>query len=398
MNQPSGTDTSATRSRQMTLAVVGPVWPYRGGIAQYATRLNHALRPLLAKLEQVSFRRQYPRWLYPGNRDTEPGTDGRLDADVHYVLDPLSPLSWRRAIRLIGQRRCDAVIIHYWTLFWAPVFALMACVLRKRGVLVAFLCHNLADHDAGGIKVRLSNWMVSRADAYIVHSADQARALERLRPGAALLQRLHPIYDRFPRPTVKLPVRGRLEVLFFGFIRSYKGLPVLLEALRLLDDEEVHVTIVGESWDREDGARIEALRRQTRVNVEARLEYVDDETAAAYFDRADVVVLPYLNATGSGVVALAYHYGKPVIASAVGGLRDAVLPGTTGWLIEPGSAAELCDTLRSTCRNSTMAMKEGIASFVSENSWDGFASQVIDFIASTSDTIGRAPFTPASTR
>lgn len=186
-------------------------------------------------------------------------------------------------------------------------------------------------------------------------------------------------------------------MLSYAFVRKYKGLPVLLEALRLFVDEDVDITIVGESWGREDGARIEALRRQTRVNVEA-IECVDDETAAAYFDRTDVIVLPYLNATGNVVVSLAYHYGKLLIASAVGDLRDAVLPGTTSWLVDPGSAAEVYGSLRSTSLNSIIAMKEGIASFVNKNSWGGFAALVIDFIASASDTVGRAPFTPASTR
>ena len=363
------------------LAVVGPVWPYRGGIAHYATRLNRALRDLVGALGQVSFHRQYPAWLYPGNGDTEPGAGGGRDPDVDYVLDPLSPASWWRALSLIRARRCEVVIFHWWTLFWAPVFALMATVLRRRKVRVVFLCHNLADHDARGLKVRISNWLVSRADAYIVHSAEQAAALAALRPDAPVLQRLHPIYDRFPAPASELPPRGRLEVLFFGFIRPYKGLPVLLEALHLLDDPDVFVTIVGESWDPEEQRRLEAAHDRTRTRLESRLEYVDDATAAAYFARADVVVLPYLNATGSGVVALAYHYGKPVIASAVGGLKDAVVPGATGWLVEPGSAQVLCDTLRGLDRSSAMAMKEGIASFVEENSWEAFAGHVVGFVS-----------------
>lgn len=371
--------TEAT-SMGVNLAVVGPVWPYRGGIAQYATRLNRALRQLTSALEVVSFRKQYPQWLYPGSSDIEPGADGQRLPDVDYVLAPFSPIGWWRATNLILQRRCTGVVFHWWTLFWAPVFALMARRLRGRGVRVAFLCHNLSDHGATGLKVRLTNWMLSQADAYIVHSSEQAASLAKLRPDAPCLQRLHPIYDRFPSASRKLPKRGRLEVLFFGFIRPYKGLNVLLDAIQELDDREVFVTIVGESWDLDESASIEAVRKRMGANLEVRLEYVADEVAATYFDRADIVVLPYLSATGSGVVALAYRYGKPVLASEVGGLKDAVVPGSTGWLVPPGSTTEISSILRSTDRDSAAMMKDGIDAFVEENSWDTLAQHVVRFI------------------
>lgn len=362
------------------LALIGPTWPYRGGIAQYNTRLKQALEPLVAGLVTISFKRQYPRWLYPGQSDIEHGAEGKREPGVQYVLDPFSPGSWAQAVELVIQSGCTCAIFHWWTLFWAPAFALMAWRLRKRGVRVVFLCHNLADHDANGLKAQLAKRLLSSAQAYIVHSTDQAAALANLRPEVPVLRRLHPVYDRFPAPKRLLPKRGRLEILFFGFIRPYKGLNVLLDAVESMADNELFLTVVGESWEQADSAAIEASSERLGDNLEAHLKYVDDEDAAAYFARADIVALPYLSATGSGVVALAYHYRKPVVASRVGGLKDAVLEGTTGWLVLPGSSTELASALRGISREAAAELARGIDELVAENTWDALAENICRFI------------------
>src|SRR5690606_32950656 len=295
--EPGPRETAGSHAAPLSLALIGPIWPYRGGIAQYNTSLKRALGPRVARLVAISFKRQYPRWLYPGQSDVERDTDGQRDPDAYYLLDPLSPLSWKRTVDMVAASGCTCVIFHWWTLFWAPVFALIARQLRKRGIRVVFLGHNLADHDAGRTKARLANRLLSSADAYIVHSTEQAAAIGALRPDAPVLHRLHPVYDRFPAPRGLLPKRGRLEVLFFGFIRPYKGLTVLLEAVESMADDGVFLTVVGECWDQADGKAIESSRQRLGTNLEVRLEYVDDAQAAEYFARADVVALPYLDAT-----------------------------------------------------------------------------------------------------
>jgi glycosyltransferase involved in cell wall biosynthesis len=378
--EPGPRETAGSHAAPLSLALIGPIWPYRGGIAQYNTSLKRALGPRVARLVAISFKRQYPRWLYPGQSDVERDTDGQREPDAYYLLDPLSPLSWKRTVDMVAASGCTCVIFHWWTLFWAPVFALIARQLRKRGIRVVFLGHNLADHDAGRTKARLANRLLSSADAYIVHSTEQAAAIGALRPDAPVLHRLHPVYDRFPAPRGLLPKRGRLEVLFFGFIRPYKGLNVLLEALESMADDGVFLTVVGECWDQADGKAIESSRQRLGTNLEVRLEYVDDAQAAEYFARADVVALPYLDATGSGVVALAYHYRTPVLATRVGGLKDAVVEGSTGWLVAPGSPADLAGTLGRITRESAAGLAQGIEDFVARNTWDALADDICGFV------------------
>jgi glycosyltransferase involved in cell wall biosynthesis len=343
----------------------------------------------MADLQVLSFSRQYPKWLYPGESDKEPGENPAREPGVSYVIDALSPLSWHRAANAVIAKGCDHAILTWWTLFWAPAFAYIAWRLRRHGIRTSFLCHNLSDHDSKGLKSAISRWLLSSADSYIVHASEQSGALLRLHPAKPVLQRPLPIFDHFPAPSKVLPKRGRLEVLFFGFIRPYKGLDVLLDAMELLGDSGVYLTIAGEMWGQDE--RISSASGIKGANIETCLEYVDSGVAAAYFARADIVVLPYLTATGSGVVALAYHYRKPVLASKVGGLEDVVAQGETGWLVAPGSARALADALAAIDRETAASLEQPIETFVAEHSWDNMAAAVLEFSASPLHKRGSDP-------
>lgn len=358
------------------IALIGPVAPLRGGIAQYTTQLHEALGSV-SELQTVSFKRQYPGWLYPGASEKAPDGPQQVPG-VRYELDVYNPFTWRRAADRIAKNGCDVAILDWWTLFWQPGFAYIARRLRRRGVKTVFLCHNLFDHDAHGLKRRLSELLLKQADAYIVQAAEQQALLAQIKPDAPSLLRIHPIYTRFPEPTRQLPRRGRLELLFFGFIRPYKGLDLLVQALARLHDSEVYLTVVGEPWKDADRLKQELLGAGV-PNLELHLEYVTDAEAADYFVRADAVMLPYRSATGSGVVAVAYHYGKPVVATRVGGLQDAVWDGRTGFLVAPDSPDALAEAVRGLDRGQLTAMQPAIEQFCSENSWEAMAAAICKF-------------------
>ncbi|GAA3630087.1 glycosyltransferase [Microbacterium awajiense] len=353
------------------IAVVGPVSPYRGGISQYTESLASALADV-ADVSVFSFSKQYPRLLYPGDTDVDP-TRGRL-AHAQYVLSATSPWSWWRTVDRIIAAQPDLVVVDWWTLFWQPWSAYLARRLRRRGIRVVFLCHNLVDHDAGGLRTRLTRGMLRAADGYVVHGSAMRADLERLVPGATVLQRPHPVYDRFPEPAHRWAPRARLDLLFFGFIRPYKGLDTLLDAMALLDDDDVALSVVGEAW----GEGQDALRaRIESLGAEAVLHYVDDHAAADYFARADLVVLPYRSATGSGVVSAAYHYLTPVLATRVGGIPD-VVDDTTGFLVPPDDPGALAQAIRGITREACRALQPGIGDFAQRNSWRGFARAIVD--------------------
>jgi glycosyltransferase involved in cell wall biosynthesis len=358
------------------IALIGPVAPFRGGIAQYTTQLHEAFATV-GGVHTISFKRLYPAWLYPGKSDKEPGAATEVPG-VSYMIDVYSPLSLKRTVNDIVKSGCQVAILSWWTLIWQPGMAYMARSLRRRGVKVVFLCHNLFDHDAKGLKRAISETLLKQADAYIVHSSEEKKMLASIHPDAPVLQRILPVYGQFPPAAVKLEKRGRLELLLFGFIRPYKGLEVLVTALKQLQDHEVYLTVVGESW-----GDVEAYKKQLldmgAPNLELHLEYVDNETAANYFARADVVALPYLSATGSAVLSLAYHYKKPVLASRVGGLPDGVIEGKTGWLVSPKSPEALAEAIKGITRKQATAMASEVDAFCHIHSWANMAKTIRDF-------------------
>lgn len=363
-------------TQRLKLALIGPVAPFRGGIAQYTTELRRALIGR-CDLLTVSFRRQYPAWLYPGKSDREPGEEFLRDADVSYVLDALNPASWVAAARAIAAHECNVALMNWWTLFWAPGFALIARNLRSRGIPVVLICHNFFDHDSGKLKRRVSTRLLANADAYLVHTEEQASLLRRIFPGKPVRVHPHPPHQSFPPPNVCLPKRGRLELLFFGFIRPYKGLMVLVEALARLADREVFLSVVGEPWCPADELRKQVLAAGA-PNIELHLDYVDAQAVANFFARADLVTLPYLSATGSAVAAVATHYDRPILATRVGGFPDVVDEGHTGFLVEPGSSDQIVERLRTLTRAELDGMRERIRAGKSRFSWTSLAGALND--------------------
>lgn len=373
----ANSDSTATATHSLRIALVGPVRPFRGGIAQYTTQLHRTLASRCA-LRTISYCHQYPTWLYPGKSDREPDQRTYRESGVDYVLDWRDPVSWIRATNSIVASGCSLVLFDWWTLFWAPATALMARRLRRRGIRVAFLCHNLFDHDAGVFKRKFAGALLAQADAYLVHSTEQAVALQSSFPAKPVISHPIPPYDQFPQPSIRPPRRGRLELLFFGFIRPYKGLDVLVDALAQLGDTQVFLTVAGEPWCSPDELR-QRIKATQAPNIELHLDYVDDQAAANFFGRADLVVLPYLSASGSAVAAMAFHYGCPILATRTGSFPDVVEEGKTGFLVAPGSPEQLADRLRGLTREGLASLKPNIDASRDCFTWDSLATALIAF-------------------
>jgi glycosyltransferase involved in cell wall biosynthesis len=328
-------------------------------------------------LQTLSFSRQYPAWLFPGASDRDPDYAGYREPGVDYEIDSLNPISWIRAVSSIRHRQTRLVIIPWWTVFWAPCFGYMAAALRRRNIDVVFLCHNVVEHEAAGWKQWLTRKVLGYGTRFVVHTRSEQANLRAIIPGAECAVQAHPVYDHFPDAEQVLPRRGGLELLFFGFVRPYKGLDILLEAMARLQGEDVHLTVAGEFWgggEQVTRERIAELGIDRQVEIRAR--YHSARETAQLFERCDVVVLPYRSATGSGIVPVAYRYGKPVIASRTGGLPEVVEEGKTGWLVEPGEADGLAALIRTLCRDGMPDMRADIERIKRGMSWQSLASLV----------------------
>lgn len=327
------------------LGLIGPVFPYRGGIAQHTTLLHRTLRAR-GGVTTVSFRRQYPDWLFPGRSQLEPLSSGSLEEGVRYLLDPLNPYTWLQTARHLEGAGVRAVVLPWWTSFWAPCFGFLAGRFERQGREVVVLCHNAYEHETGRWRSTVARRFLRARRRFLAHTPGDAAALRLLAPAAEIAIHPHPVYDHFPDGRGVLPHRGGLELLFFGFVRPYKGLDVLAEALDLLAGTEVHLTVAGEWWLKGREARELRACLGRAANVEVLDSYLSAEDAAELFLRADALVLPYRRATGSGVLPLAYRYGKPVIAARIPGLEEVVEDYVTGRLFPPGDAAALAAVIR----------------------------------------------------
>lgn len=323
----------------MRYCVVGPVYPLRGGIAHHTTLL---CRHLAEKHEvhAIAFERLYPAILFPGKSQADPSAKP-CTFRSSLLIDSLDPRTWAGASELVRNLAADWVLIQWWQPLLAPCLAYIASRARAQS-RVAFICHNIKPHEWVPLARMLSLWALRHGDGFIVHSEQDRQALESLLPRRAVRKTIHPEYELFPisglakdKARARLGIEGRM-VLFFGLVRKYKGLMDLIAAMPLLKNCDVVCLVAGEFYDKK--AKYDArIRRLGFAAAKVRMvdRYIPNEEVETYFAAADIVVLPYRMATQSGVVQIAFRFGRPVIATSVGGLPESIDDGRTGLLAPP---------------------------------------------------------------
>jgi glycosyltransferase involved in cell wall biosynthesis len=350
------------------VTVIGPTYPFRGGIAHYTTLLVRTLRTAGHQVDFLSFRRQYPQLLFPGRTDRDPSR-AVLQEPCEYLLDPFNPLTWQAAAARILRDRPDLVLVQWWVPFWAPLLAWLSGTIRRAGgPPIVVLVHNLVPHDGGSRLDRLLTQLALRgADALCVHSRTDAAAAAARFPTRPIVQLRMPAFlPLLAQPAANGPDTAsqcglpaadrRIELLLFGFIRPYKGLALLIESFAACAQRErLHLRIAGEFW--RDHARIERLIRRHRLHGQITLlnRYIPNEELPALFAAVDALVLPYLSASQSAVVPLALAAGKPVVTTTVGGLPELVRDGVDGLLVPPGDRAALTAALSRIADRATLA-------------------------------------------
>lgn len=347
----------------MKFCVIGPTYPYRGGIAHYTSLLVQHLREAHEVLF-VSFSRQYPTWLFPGKSDKDP-SKRPLSTEAEYLLDPINPWTWRKTMQRLKLFQPEVVVIPWWHWYFAPAWTVLSRQIKRLSSKpkLIFICHNVAPHEQG----RLSRMMLptttklalGKGDGFIVHSQPDGRLLRAYLPEAAYVVTPHPTYAELGvknTEAIQLPVvlpAERPLLLFCGIIRPYKGLDVLLDAFAIaLERQPLHLLIAGEFWqggEAEYRKQIEDLKLQNHVSIIN--EYIPDDWLAACIDRADVVVLPYKSATQSGIIQVAFGRGKPVITTNVGGLGEVVENGRTGLVVPPEEPEALAEAIQNYLHN-----------------------------------------------
>ncbi len=371
------------------MVLVGPMHPYRGGIAHFLETMYWGLQARGHAVEAVTFTRQYPERLFPGKTQYETG-DVAQPVPAHRLIDTVNPATWFRAARHVAALQPSAVLFKYWMPFFAPAFGTIARYVRKRGAKVVVVVDNAIPHERRLGDLALSRYFLKTVDGCVVMSEAVRGDLEALGVEAPVRQVVHPVYDLFGEAPPQAEARAALGLppeapvlLFFGFIRRYKGLYVLLEAMpRILDAlPEARLLVAGEFY--EDEAPYRRLIAQNGLHERVLLhgDYIPNEAVPRYFAAADVVVQPYVSATQSGVAQVAFHFDKPAIITDVGGLAEVVPHERAGLVVPPEDPAALAAAVVRFFREQMgTRLAEGVRREKRKYSWDRLYEAVEAFL------------------
>lgn len=342
-----------SNTKQKHIVLIGPMYPYRGGIAHFLETMYWGLQARGHEVDAVTFTRQYPELLFPGKTQFETG-DVEHPVPAERRIDTLNPWTWFGAARRLIQARPDAIFFKYWMPYFAPAFGAIARRVRKHGTKVLAVVDNALPHERRPGDRVLSRFFLKACDGHIIMSDAVADDVHDLGIQVPARHIRHPIYDLFGEALPKGDARRQLGLpddapvlLFFGFIRKYKGLHVLLESMpRVLAElPEAHLVVAGEFYD--DASTytelIEAHHLGERVHLHT--GYIPNSEVPRYFSAADVVVQPYVSATQSGVAQIAYQFDTPIIVTDVGGLAEIVPHEKAGFVVLPEDPASLATAI-----------------------------------------------------
>jgi len=367
----------------MKIAFLSTFYPFRGGIAQF----NGALFRALEKQHDVkafNFTTQYPSFLFPGKTQFVEEDDKADHIPSERILNSMSPASFVQTVRKIKDFAPDLLIIGYWMPYMAPSLGYVAGKMNKTCKVVSIV-HNATPHEQGKMDRSLSNYFFKRNTKCITLSNAVKNDLESKFPAIDTKVLLHPVYEHFGIKVDKLEAHEKLsipsdkkQILFFGLIRDYKGLDLLIKAMPDLP-ENYNLTIAGEVYGtfNEYQKIITSLGLEERVHLH--LKYIPDEDVKLFFSMADVVALPYRSATQSGIVAIAKHFSKPVVATDVGGLSEFIVRPSEGEITNSISSAEIARSIRNVVENDEHSEP---LSNSKPYSWEQFAQELLEFAES----------------
>lgn len=355
----------------MKIAIVGPAWPYRGGIAAFSERLAHQFISEGHQVRLYTFTLQYPSFLFPGSTQySEAPAPAGLS--IERRLSSVNPFTWFSLGRRLRREQPDLLILAYWMPFMAPC---LGTVARLSKIPAIALCHNLIPHETRPGDMLLTRWLLRSVRGVAALSQSVCDDAHRFYPALPAVASPHPLYDNFGEAVGREEACRHLSLdpsqrylLFFGLIRDYKGLDWLLEAFHKAQLDGYRLIVAGEFYSH----REQYLAQAKTLGIESRIEwhtrFVPDTEVRYYFGAADLVVQPYKTATQSGVTQIAYHFEKPMLVTRVGGLSEIVPDGKVGYAVEPTPDA-IAESLR---RFAALKpdFSEGIREEKRKYSWD----------------------------
>lgn len=344
----------------MKITLIGTAYPYRGGLASFNERLIQQFKEEGDEVEIKTFNLQYPSILFPGK--TQYSTSKNLNTfKIERCVNSINPFNWIKIGKRIAKENPDIVIIKYWMPFMAPCFGTISRLIKynKKTKIIA-IADNIIPHEKRPFDSLLTKYFVKSADAWIAMSQSVYENIAIFNKTSPRMLCFHPIFDNFGEKIDKVDAQKTLElnsaninILFFGLVRDYKGLDLLINALsdNRLKEFPLHLTVAGEFY--ESPTKYEEIISKLELkNITIHNKFIDNESVKNYFCACDLVVLPYKTATQSGVTQIAFHFEKPMLVTDVGGLAEIVKDGKSGYVCQ-ANAQSIADCLYNFCKNKT---------------------------------------------
>ena len=331
--------------------IIGPAFPYRGGIANFNNSLAKAFKKSGNEVEVISFKLQYPSFLFPGKTQYE-SSDPPEDIIITDLINSVNPLNWVSVAKTINKKKPDYVIIRYWLPFMAPCLGTIARLLQKKIKILA-ITDNIIPHEKRFGDFYLTKYFVSACDAFLTLSASVLEELSQFTNSEKKKFVPHPIYDTFGKKLDKERAKKNLKLnfednylLFFGFVRKYKGLDLMLQAMsdKRIKDLGVKLIVAGEFYDNVDYYLDLMKELGIEKNIILRSDFIDEKDVKNYFCASDMITQTYRTATQSGVTQIAYHFERPMLVTDVGGLAEIVPHKKVGYVTSQ-NPTEIADAI-----------------------------------------------------
>lgn len=363
----------------MKIVIIGTAYPHRGGIAHFNTLLYQTFKKRGFEVFMISFTCQYPALLFPGKTQFETGEISN-PIKTEPMLNSISPLSWFMVAKRVREIDPDLVIFKYWMPFFAPAYSFITALVKAgRKTKVLYVCDNIIPHEHRPGDKLLTKLALANVDRFIVMSKSVENDLLSFKPKANFSFVYHPVYDIFGPKYSKQEAKQKLKIrnndpiiLFFGFIRHYKGLHLLLEAFpRVLRQTDALLMIAGEFYEDRTGY----MNLINKLNIRDKIilidDFIPDEKVGLFFSAADLVALPYISATQSGVIQIAYNFDKPVVATPVGGLPEVVVQDKTGYVVDKIDGNSIADGIIHLLKlKDKVNFEQNIQKYKKQFSWD----------------------------
>jgi len=369
----------------MNITIIGSAHPLRGGgIATFNERMAEVLQQQGHRVIIYSFSLQYPSFLFPGKSQftDEPAPKG---LDIRSAINSINPFNWVSIGNRIKNERPDLVIIRYWLPFMGPCFGtILRRIKKNKHTKIVAITDNVIPHEARPGDMAFTKYFLKSPDGFLAMSRDVLKDLKNFTAKPSVFSP-HPVYDNYGDAVSKAAAREHLGlnltdkyILFFGFIRKYKGLDILLEAMKdtHIRDAGIKLIVAGEFYD--DRATYDQQIAEYGIADSVKLftEFIPNEEIKYYFSAADLVVQPYRTATQSGITQVAYHFEKPMVVTNVGGLAEVVPDGRVGFVTQP-DPTEIATAIVRFFEEGIPHLQENIQAEKQKYSWDTFLKNLL---------------------